>query len=255
MMYIGQHSITYGNKNTWTDWRLVPSESPVFLSPEFKSAYVDIPGSSTTLDLSTTLTGFPTFKQREGSHSFIFHPDYHDVASCYSVYSDILNYLHGRRFDNVRLTNDPNYRYSGRFNVGDLQIGSELTTIELSYHVDPYKYHLTDAKTEYPDYIKEYEINGKADILKDTDVFHLRDCVDAMPISPKISITLSGNSKDMGVHFYNKELGMETDTLFKAGQNMTSSNIILTNMSGNNEMGFTIEGTGKFSLNYVNGRL
>ena len=47
------HSITFGEKNTWDDWHLIPSSRPVFNPPVFREKFIDIPGVSGLLDLST----------------------------------------------------------------------------------------------------------------------------------------------------------------------------------------------------------
>ena len=38
------HSITFGSKNTWEDWHLVPTSRPLFLPPKQKKSITDIPG-------------------------------------------------------------------------------------------------------------------------------------------------------------------------------------------------------------------
>ena len=38
------HSVTFGDKNTWTDWKLIPSSLPVINTPAPKVSMIDIPG-------------------------------------------------------------------------------------------------------------------------------------------------------------------------------------------------------------------
>ena len=65
------HSITFGEKNTWDDWRLVSPVLPSFAPPTQKTTYLDIPGASGVIDLSEMLTGYPIFNNREGSFEFL----------------------------------------------------------------------------------------------------------------------------------------------------------------------------------------
>ena len=69
------YSITFtngnGSKNTWTDWMLIPTSRPVANPPEMKTHYVDIPGRNGTIDLSTFLTGEPSYENRVGTWEFI----------------------------------------------------------------------------------------------------------------------------------------------------------------------------------------
>ena len=71
------HSITFINsqnkeKNTWDDWYLIPSSRPVFNPPSVKTQYIDIPGANGQIDLTESLTGYPVYKNREGSWNFMW---------------------------------------------------------------------------------------------------------------------------------------------------------------------------------------
>ena len=46
------HSVTFGDKNTWDDWRLVPASRPVFNPPAQKVKTLEIPGGDGVIDLS-----------------------------------------------------------------------------------------------------------------------------------------------------------------------------------------------------------
>ena len=61
------HSINFGNKNTWDDWRLIPTSRPVFLPPDVKKVLVDLPGSDGVIDLTESLTGYVKYGNRKGS--------------------------------------------------------------------------------------------------------------------------------------------------------------------------------------------
>ena len=69
-------SITFGDKNTWDDWKILPTERPVFAPPKPKTTYIDIPGGNGTLDLSESLTGYPIYENRTGSFKFRVMNDY-----------------------------------------------------------------------------------------------------------------------------------------------------------------------------------
>lgn len=131
------HSITFGNKNTWDDWRLIPSSRPLFAPPEVKVASLDIPGTSSTLDM-TELYGRILYGNRKGSFNFIVENDF---RSWEVAYSDIMGYLHGKRMTAV-LEDDPGFYYEGRFKVNQWNSGKDWSTIAIDYDVDPYKYHV-----------------------------------------------------------------------------------------------------------------
>lgn len=243
-MEAGQHSITYGNKNTWTHWHIVPTSAPEFAPPTVKTEFVDIPGSSVTLDLSESLTGFPTYQQRTGSHEFMLYPDHNDPVL---LHSDIMNYLHGRKMD-AFLKDDPLFKYSGRFAISDIKIDSDFSYITIDYTVDPYKYHLTDAATENPDIFKTYDISGTTTLFSNISQY-----IDYMPVCPEITIETDAGSI-MEVEFMNDELNILTELTFMSGKKQ-SHQVILSNLNGNNQMYFKVTGNGTFAINFTNGRL
>lgn len=133
------HSITFGTKNTWTDWHLIPSSRPVFRPPPLKEKFIDIPGINGMLDLSTLFTGGePVYGNRTGSFEFIVDNDFlsWDVA-----YSAIMNYLHGRNIQ-AFLEDDPDWTYQGRFAVNDWLSAKSNSIIVIDYNVQPYKQDL-----------------------------------------------------------------------------------------------------------------
>ena len=69
------HSITIGGKNTWDDWKMIPSSRPVVAPPVEKVVSVNVPGRDGTTYLSNSLTGYPVFKSREGTWEFYLDTD------------------------------------------------------------------------------------------------------------------------------------------------------------------------------------
>ena len=135
------HSIKFGDKNTWTDWHLIPTSAPVFKPPAVQTNFIDVPGMSGSLDLTEALTGYPLFSSREGSFEFLVINDFGipwDVT-----YTMIANYLHGQAMDAV-LEDDPQYYYRGRFSLNDYKSEKDWDKIVIDYHVDPYKWGFHD---------------------------------------------------------------------------------------------------------------
>ena len=129
------HSITYGEKNTWDDWHLIPSSRPVFNPPSTKTQYVDLPGGNGQIDLTEALTGYPVYENRTGSHEFYVENGYKDWSD---LYSEIMNYLHGKSME-AFLEDDPYYVYVGRFEVNEWKSDKWNSIITIDYNVYPYK--------------------------------------------------------------------------------------------------------------------
>lgn len=135
------HSITFGDKNTWDDWHLIPSKRPSFNPPTVKSQYVDIPGGNGVLDLTESLTGYPLYNTRTGSWEFYVENRFKPWDE---LYSEISNYLHGQKLRAI-LEDDPDFYYEGRFTVDEWNSDSWWSKITISYDVYPYKKELTSS--------------------------------------------------------------------------------------------------------------
>ena len=135
-------SISFGEKNTFDDWKLIAVTRPIFNPPTQKTVYVDVPGGNGALDLSEALSGYPVYNNRTGSFEFVVLNEHGGAAVDYGRwahrYSEIANYLNG----SVRiaiLADDPAWGYEGRFEIGDWKATHTWSAIEVKYHVKPYK--------------------------------------------------------------------------------------------------------------------
>ena len=145
------HSITFGNvsngtfsgKNTWDDWHLIPSSGPVIAQSSVSDSFKEIPGRKNgPMNFSDYLTGKIIYGQRNGSIQFVVDNDHEDWTI---IQSNIVNYLHGK-YMKMRLEDDPDYYYEGRFTVGNWESESWNSSITISYSVKPYKYRISNGK-------------------------------------------------------------------------------------------------------------
>lgn len=132
------HSITFGDKNTWDDWHLVPASRPLFNPPTVKTKIIDIPGANGNLDLSDSLTKYPVYDNREGQLEFIVMNDYWEW---YDAYSTIMNHLHGQTMKAI-LEDDQEWYYIGRFSVNSWESSKDYSRIIIDYSVKPFKYFI-----------------------------------------------------------------------------------------------------------------
>ncbi len=129
------HSITFGDKNTWDNWHIVPTSRPVFNPPKQKTKFLEIEGGNSLIDLSEALTGYPLYDNREGSFEFVVMNDYKEWQE---AYSDIADYIHGQKMRAV-LEDDPYYFYEGRFYLNQWKSDKNNSFITIDYNVAPYK--------------------------------------------------------------------------------------------------------------------
>lgn len=231
------HSVTFGNKNTWDDWHLIPTTRPVINPPQFVSNMVEIPGMDGSYDMSEWLSGRPNYKDRTGSLEFAVANDYTNWTIAYSAIS---NYLHGQRM-RMKLEDDPGFYYEGRFTVNKWKSDKWYSLITINYVVNPWKKSVVGTSDPWlwdpfsfttgviQDY-SSYQVSGSATV----NVVGMRQ-----PISPTII-----SSTPMVVTFKGKTYNLS------AGRNNFSDMIF---DEGNNSLTFT--GTGTITIDYTGGSL
>lgn len=214
------HSITFGTKNTWDDWRLIPTSRPLFNPPSVKTNLIEIPGGDGVLDLTTALAGRPLYKNRTGSIEFYVDNEYRDWTV---LYSEIMIYLHGQKMRAV-LEDDPSYYYEGRFAVNAWKSNKERSSITIDYDVNPYKKDVLGTDEEWIwdtfnfetgiiRYYKDLPVNGSLSITV---------VVDMMPVSPMITTSTTGMTVTFvgEVHSLSKGINHIPALVLPQGQNV-----------------------------------
>lgn len=200
------HSVTFGDKNTWDDWHLVPSSRPVFNPPTLKTKTLEIPGGDGVIDLSEALTGYPVYSNRTGSMEFIVVNDFYEPVKThqewYEVYSNIMDYLHGQQLQ-AFLEDDKEYYYEGRFTVNNWKSDKNHSIITIDYDVGPYKwfFHSSLEDSKLSDNFKNIQVTAtyKSHIFKKT-------LFGRAPVCPSFIISTT-SGQGMYIRFVNPKLG------------------------------------------------
>lgn len=184
------YSVTFGTKNTWDEWALMPvKEGRIeFVTPDVKQSYIDIPGSDGELDLSDVLTGYPTYENRKGTLKFRF---FDNGVPSRARFTQLKNYLHGKTMKAV-IEDDPSHYYEGRFMVGELTFSKRGNwgEVEISYNVQPYKVELTSTGEDW----LWNPFNFETGIIRDYQNIYVPGLLDvpvigsAKPTVPKITV-------------------------------------------------------------------
>lgn len=242
-------------RNTWDDWHILPTSRPVFTPPEPKTTYVDIPGGNGALDLSESLTGYPTYNDREGEFTFRVMNDY---GLWSDRYSEIMEYLHGRRLYAV-LEDDPNWFYDGRFNVESWASGDTWSEITIGYRTNPFKWSVISSADDWlwdPFNFETGVIIQQAatDIFRNSPIAHLDPVIFGYtPVSPYVTIT-NGESQGVKIKFENTYLNIVLEQEFHEGTTFVPDFVfygqkdpyVIQHMGG---------GSGIVSLDFRSGRL
>lgn len=127
---------TFGDKHTFTEWGLMQISPPSFEPPTVNSDYLTITGMNGTIDLTELLTDDVTYGDRN------FQCQYQlvlaDRSQYPAVFSDIQDFLHGRRLKCV-YDEDPGYYYLGRFEVDPFESSKASRQITIKGTCYPYK--------------------------------------------------------------------------------------------------------------------
>lgn len=237
------HSITFGDKNTWDDWHLVPSSRPVFNPPSLKRKILDIPGADGSIDLSESLTGYPVYENREGSLEFIVMNGYKEW---YQTYSDIMDYLHGRTMRAI-LEDDKEYFYEGRFTINEWKSSKDWSRIVIDYSLGPYKWLTRTSLIILPNVFKDIPVTESYE----AHTFE-KSLFGRAPVCPSFIVnTVSGNG--MYIRFINNELGIDITKLVQNGTTQIPEFLFF----GDTVTIYfkCVSGTGTVSINFRQGRL
>ena len=245
IFYDGAHSVTFGEKNSWTDWHLIPSSKPVISPPSIKVKQVDIPGVHGMLDLTTVLTGYPLYSNRTGSLDFILAPGFEYWENAKAV---IMRYLHGKTM-NMYLADDLDHYYTGFFSINSLKSDAATNGLTIDYNLhpfrrevvasdEPWKWDLFNFETGVIRNWSSLEVDGSLEIV-------VSDCEEPTMITVKPTAQMTM------VHEYENYDGSTTSKSYSltANQNFTGASM----RPGTNT--FTFTGNGSVRFHYRGGVL
>ena len=115
------HSITFivgdEKRNTWEDWKLIPS-SPPFIQPfPIRKKFVELPGGDGSIDLTDYLGNRVKMGVSEGQWEFlIINQDIPKTIQCRTISS----FIHGKRCKLV-LEDDLEYTYDARIIIAGVK--------------------------------------------------------------------------------------------------------------------------------------
>lgn len=154
--------------NTYRDFYLVPTSTPVINPPAVKTKTIDIPGANGAIDLTESLTPYPVYKNRTGSLEFAVLNDRYEYYTRYQnaphsmnsqyaldgksawtlLYADLCNKLHGRKCRLI-LEDDPFWFYEGRIAVNSWKSSNDgkWPIVTFDYDLAPYKLSISDSFT------------------------------------------------------------------------------------------------------------
>ena len=240
------HSIKFDDKDCFNDFHLIPNGRPHVPPPPVRTKVIELPGSNGDLDLTTSLTGYPLYGNREGTFDFMVTHDY-DGYKWSELYSQLLKFFHGQR-RKVILEDDPDYYYVGRCTLDDWTEERPYNTVSISYVFEPYKWNNKTNVEQYPEVTWEQTINGEM-----PSIFgNLADYLEDAPVNPILKVETRQQTAELT--FVNEELGINVDTILPAISQRCPL-FTMTNITGTNTIKLGAKTDCKLTLNFRNGKL
>lgn len=180
--------------NTWDDWHLMPASRPLIVPPGIRTEYIEIPGMDYIIDLSDYFNDRVIYTARGGSLEFYVMNGYGSWAN---RYSEIMNYLHGKKFKLI-LEDDPGWYYTGRMSVNQWQSVKDWSRITLDYNFEPFKFRTTTTGDNWlwdpfnfeVDVIQSSKYNNVV-LTSDLPRHMVVDFVVAKPVTPAFSFLIT----------------------------------------------------------------
>ena len=237
MMY----GVTFGEKHSFRDWKLITKSRPNISSPSPKTNYIDIPEADGKLDLTESLTGEVKFDNRKITFEFTVI-EARDRWT--GLYSDIMNYLHGKKMK-LFFDEDPNHYYLGRFEIDEWKSDKRTSTLTITGDVDPYKYDLYSSLEDW----KWDTFNFENDAVREYA---------NLQVNKRLEFTVIGSRKSVVPVFnVNSETGTGMKVMFEGiTYNLQDgSNIVVNIIIKEGENNLIFLGSGTVSVDYRGGSL
>lgn len=236
----------YGGIHSYDKFGLLRSARPVISDPEVKTHIIDNPGSDGEIDLTTSLTGVPQYKNRTITESYIVIGNKKQREQ---LPSRLYSHFDGSR-EFIILDNDPGYMWVGRSMVKGVDKTNEThMKLNIVSNVEPFKYERFSSVQDW-----EWDcLNFETGIIRDYRELYVNGELDVeiigtkAPVSPKFR--LSGVTSDISVEYYDAVLDTETVANLSKGED--TSDIIIRD--GVNVLHFT--GNGFVTIEYRGGIL
>lgn len=135
-----ERAFTYDKFNTFYDWRLVLSDKSV-TPPEAKTNYVELDGMSGTLDLSESLTGEITYKDRTVTASFWTNEGNRNERE--KLLRDITARLHGKKVKIIE-PDDLTHYFFGRCKITSNVNTLPYASFNIEAICEPWRYSINE---------------------------------------------------------------------------------------------------------------
>ena len=255
-------SVYFGEKNTWSDWQMIPIARPIIAEPQVKRNIIEIPAASVQIDLVQALVGYAVYKNRTGFLKFRMTDV--DAESVQSRVNKIARYLHGV-YMHMILSDEPQYYYNGMYEITDVvyKPRGEYADITIKYDVEPYKYSVatTDEEWLWDTFNLETGVIPQGTIVNATvagiedggvTLTNIGALVGSKTVRP--TVVISNNSTNITFKVYSSNTGTWSEHVYKAGTDQIVTGSTGLTFDRYSEK-LNVTGYGKYSIQFRAGAL
>lgn len=142
--HLGTTFYTTDEFHSFRDFGLYPHEHPDIPPAKAKTRYVDIPGADGVVDMTEWPQGYVTFKNRQGTFTFLCP----ERSKWDATLTAVTSALHGQFADIVK-DEEPNFRYRGRLSVDQMDYADARGIITITAEMEPYKFERTTTVADW----------------------------------------------------------------------------------------------------------
>lgn len=136
------YSITFGTKNSYTDWNLAFDGDNSYISPaQAKRSSVNVPGADGSIDLTYALSSRLFFNDRTIHLEFVRF----NVPSWNDFISEIQNYIQGRNLHVIK-SGDPDYYWDAVLEISEIKTDERESRIVIEGTCKPYKLKVNETE-------------------------------------------------------------------------------------------------------------
>ena len=258
------YGVTFGDKHTWADWKILPIARPVIAFPPVKTNIINIIGADGQIDLMDVVVGAPVYGNRTGSLSFRM-VDKSGETSVLKRKNEIAHYLHGLSMRMV-LDEEPEWYYYGKFSVDTMTYKGkgDFADIVIKYDLEPYKRRLYTTDEQYLWDTFSFDdgvvydgliVNAEVSSTEDPVIIENFDAiVGDLPIRP--TVVISDNTTNITFKRLQSGTWDTTGYVYMTGTNVQPSSGTAIGLKFDRfTTALSVAGVGKFSLIFRQGAL
>lgn len=137
-------SMTFGNVNTWDDWKLIQN-AKTLTPPVPKTNYISVPGRDGDIDVTQAFSDDVYYESRTASFTYLLTDGTREERE--ELLHEIIGKLNGRKMRIIDEDDYPGYYMEGRFTVGKYFNNAAYGQVAITAKCAPWRYSLRPVRS------------------------------------------------------------------------------------------------------------